>query len=53
MPQRVSDATVTARRERRVDEDLVAMCELHVGKPGGFARYVQREEMFPQPVFRG
>jgi hypothetical protein len=23
-----------------------------VRKPGGFARYVYREEMFPQPVFR-
>lgn len=38
------------RHQRRIDYRHVIWSL--VRKPGGFARYVYREEMFPQPVFR-
>jgi len=38
------------RNQRRIDYRHVIWSLMR--KPGGFARYVYREEMFPQPVFR-
>jgi len=41
---------LVVRKQRRIDYRHIIGSLLR--KPGGFARYVYREEMFPSPVFR-